>query len=255
MFLSSKFPVCASKSVAENVWLNSLQSADTHWCFGSNRIQPNRQEETETGRQTRRLHSTEPETQVLMTTPVHTIYLMCTHTQVQVTNISPQRNVSMAAGGNKHGVWEWCDREAERCSSDFRCFTVFQVTVRTQQCVKSIVCSLKRLHHVCVDALLCTTFLPRGYSNQTHFNQADFSSDSAAFPEAGVTVKLFDVFCQSVVVRLDVKGNIPIFLKVLYHYVEEWSSVCTLSAFCFWFWIHLFVAELSTSLVRFPRQI
>lgn len=112
-------------------------------------------------------------------------------------------------------------QSAAGCSSDLRCFTVFQVTVRTQQCVKSIVCSLKRLHHVCVDALPGTTFLPRGYSNKTHFSRADFSSDSAAFPAAGVTVKLFDVFCQSVVVRLDVKGNIQIFLKVLHHYVEE----------------------------------
>ena len=79
-------------------------SAGSHWCFGSKRIQTSRQEETETGHQTRRLHSTVSETQVLM----------CTHTQVQVTNISPQRDVSMAAGGNKHGVCEWCDREAER---------------------------------------------------------------------------------------------------------------------------------------------
>lgn len=87
-------------------------------------------------------------------------------------------------------------QSAAGCSSDFTCFTVFHATVRTQQCVKSILCSLKRLHHICVDALPCTRFLPRGYFNETHFNRADFSSDSAAFPAAGVTVKLFDVFCQ-----------------------------------------------------------
>lgn len=173
MFLSSTFPVCASKSVAENVWLNSLQPADTHWCFGSNRIQPNRQEETETGRQTRRLHSTEPETQVLMTTPVHTIYLMCTHTQVQVTNISPQRNVSMAAGGNKHGVWEWCDREAERCRLQLRLTLLYCFSGDSQN---AIVRGIDRVQFEASTSRLCRRTSMYHISTQRLFQPNTFQS-------------------------------------------------------------------------------
>ena len=120
----------------------------------------------------------------LTQTPVHTIHLMCTYAQVQVTNISPQRD-------NKEPI-RMCPWLQEETNVE----SVSDVTdgpdedSRALQAAAQTYVSLlffQRLRHICVGAPTRTTFLPRGYSNQTHFSQADslltaafntFSSDS-----------------------------------------------------------------------------